>query len=210
MKLLRAPLAATALAALLSVSVAYPAAASSPEEAAPNITVGEVEYDADCVARVEGHVDPKYCAFQSVSSSAEDTVSIADVPAEDLALRSSEGVTLESALLAGTVTRKQWEQGKQSVIGAWRTTHKGATYYDGSYVWTEGTYAGQTGSHVCNVGGWGIGYTISTTSCTESNTWTSSPITHRYYFRVSAVVNGFPVYVDDSAIRTTSRTGAES
>lgn len=204
-------LAVTIAAALLMATMSSPAYASPTSGIpSPSAQTGEVEYDSDCVARVKGHVDKSYCAYQSVSTSVDETVSLGDVPADDLSLQSSEGVTLESALAAGSVTRKQWEQGKQSVTGAWRTTQKGTTYYNGSYVWTKGTYAGYTGSHVCNVGGWGVGYTITTTSCSESNTWTSSPITHRYYFRVSAVVNGFPVYVDDYVIRTISKTGIES
>jgi len=198
-------------AILLSASIA-PAASAAP---GPPIklgenTFGEVEYDVQCVARVKGQVDKIYCASQSFSTSVEQVVALGEIPVEDLSLRSPEGVSLGSVVAAGTVTRKQWEQGKQSAIGAWRTSQTGTTYYNGSYVWTKGAYGGLTGTHVCNVGGWGVGYSITTTSCTESNTWTSSPITHRYYFRVSAVVSGFPVYVDDFVIRTISRTGAES
>ena len=205
--------AASAVAAiLLSVSIAPAASAdpSGPVTLSETSSVGEIEYDADCVARVKGHVDKSYCAYRTVSTAVEKVVALADVPPEDLALRSPEGVSLRSAIAAGTVTRKQWEQGKQSAIGAWRTSQTGTTYYNGSYVWTKGTYGGLTGNHVCNVGGWGIGYSITTTACSESNTWTSSPITHRYYFRVSAVVSGFPVYIDEVVIRTISKTGVES
>ena len=138
--------------------------------------------------------------------------SISSIPAIDLQLRAADGTTLAAALAAAEfpVRSKTWTQGKQSIVALWRTTHTGTTYYDGVRVWGNVLYKGYKGTHTCNVGGWGVGYTITTNSCARSSGPSTSKVSYTYSFRVSAFANGFPVWVDDSVVKTLAPSGAES
>jgi hypothetical protein len=194
----------------LGSAPAYAVDLSGPN-ASPDVTSEVKLFAPDCLEQIKGHASKDYCAYYIIDSATDQAVSISSVPANDLALVASDGTTLKQAIIAAVfpVRSKTWTQGKVSALGLWQTTHTGTTYYDGERVWGKTTYKGYKGMHYCNVGGWGVGYTITTNYCTSVNGPSTSQVSYTYNFRVSMFANGFPVWYDDAVVKHLGPTGSE-
>lgn len=149
-------------------------------------TASTTSVDPDCVAQV---------TLQAPSASVEAVNSACTVTT---VIKSRvDQVTTQPTTLTRIATSpiysKSWEIDKIGIT--YYEITKGKFYYDGSQAWSTKTYRGLTGSHECQApGSWGVTVAVSVEGCTSSYSTSGDAVTDRETYKVSAFVNGFPVY----------------
>lgn len=157
-------------------------------DGAPATSEAKTELDSSCVNQIRmqdatvSELDlTTICTVTSIYKSRIDSV-----PVNFLASRII-------APIESTVYSKSWEIEKIGVT--YSEISKGKFYYDGSQVWSTKTYRGYKGYHQCQAAGsWGITVDVSVLSCPTSYTNGGTTVVDRENYKVSAFVNGFPVY----------------